>query len=112
LAAVRIRSAVDSTTEIRDTLAMLHLRAKNACVIVPDTPGMRGMLIRAAPYITWGEVSDGTVGKLKRRMIKENVFALHPPRGGFERKGIKVPFKVGGAMGYRGEMDALLERMS
>lgn len=112
LAAVRIRSAVDSTTEIRDTLWMLHLRNKNACVVVSDTPAMRGMLVRANPYITWGEVSEGAIEKLKPRMIVKNVFRLHPPRGGFERKGIKVPFKVGGAMGYRGAMDALLERMA
>ena len=37
---------------------------------------------------------------------------LHPPRGGFERKGIKIPFKVGGALGYRGEkISDLIKRM-
>ncbi|MCW1300904.1 MAG: 50S ribosomal protein L30 [Candidatus Nanoarchaeia archaeon] len=43
--------------------------------------------------------------------IKE-VFRLAPPSGGFERKGIKQPFKVGGALGYRGvKINELLRRM-
>lgn len=28
-------------------------------------------------------------------------FKLNPPRHGFERKGIKTPFSLGGALGYR-----------
>ena len=30
-------------------------------------------------------------------------FRLHPPRKGYGRKGIKHPFTIGGALGYRGE---------
>ncbi len=113
LAAVRIRCAVDSTFETRHALDLLHMSRKNTCAVVKDTPSMRGMLRRVDAYTTWGEVSPSVVDKLKPRLIGENVFGLHPPRGGFERKGIKVPFKVGGARGYRGAaMDALLERMS
>lgn len=40
------------------------------------------------------------------------VFRLSPPRKGFERKGIKQPFTVGGAIGYRGEkINLLLKKM-
>ena len=40
------------------------------------------------------------------------VFRLTPPSKGFERGGIKKPFKVGGALGYRGEkINSLIERM-
>ena len=40
------------------------------------------------------------------------VFRLSPPRKGFERGGIKKAFKLGGALGNRGEkINALLERM-
>ena len=39
-------------------------------------------------------------------------FYLNPPRKGFERKGIKVSFKAGGALGYRGEkINDLIQRM-
>ncbi|AIJ06234.1 50S ribosomal protein L30P [Methanocaldococcus bathoardescens] len=49
--------------------------------------------------------------KLKETPLKP-VFRLHPPRRGFERGGIKKPFSVGGALGYRGEkINELLEKM-
>lgn len=39
-------------------------------------------------------------------------FRLSPPRKGFERKGIKVPFSLGGVLGYRKEkINDLLQRM-
>ncbi|GBF35967.1 MAG TPA: 50S ribosomal protein L30 [Methanothermococcus okinawensis] len=48
---------------------------------------------------------------LKNTPLKP-VFRLHPPRKGYDKKGIKKPFSVGGALGYRGkEINKLLERM-
>ncbi len=39
-------------------------------------------------------------------------FRLSPPRKGFERGGIKKPFSIGGALGYRGKkINDLLRRM-
>lgn len=39
-------------------------------------------------------------------------FTLNPPRHGFERKGIKTPFSMGGALGYRKEkINELILRM-
>tara|TARA_Y100000310_G_C20702941_1_gene831751 strand:+ start:2408 stop:2896 length:489 start_codon:yes stop_codon:yes gene_type:complete len=39
-------------------------------------------------------------------------FKLNPPRGGFERKGIKSQFSQGGVLGYRKDkINELLERM-
>jgi large subunit ribosomal protein L30 len=39
-------------------------------------------------------------------------FKLHPPIGGFERKGTKKPFSVGGVLGYRKEkINELLQKM-
>lgn len=39
-------------------------------------------------------------------------FKLHPPRKGFERKGVKRPFSMGGALGYRKEkINDLIMRM-
>ena len=40
------------------------------------------------------------------------VFRLAPPKKGFERGGIKKPFRTGGALGNRGEkINELIERM-
>lgn len=39
-------------------------------------------------------------------------FKLSPPIGGYERKGIKKPYSVGGALGYRGEaINKLIRKM-
>lgn len=39
-------------------------------------------------------------------------FRLHPPRKGYGRKGIKYPYTVGGALGYRGEtINQLITKM-
>ena len=40
-------------------------------------------------------------------------FRLHPPRKGYERKGIKYHYSVGGALGYRGEtINQLISKMT
>jgi len=42
----------------------------------------------------------------------KNFFKLSPPRKGFERKGIKVPFAQGGVLGYRKDkINDLIKRM-
>lgn len=38
-------------------------------------------------------------------------FRLTPPSGGFERKGIKIPYSLGGALGYRKDMNKFLEKV-
>ena len=49
--------------------------------------------------------------KIKDLGIK-NVFNLHPPVKGFERKGKKAPFSLKGVFGYRGDkINELLDRM-
>ncbi len=117
LAVVLVRGLICSRSDIRDTLVMLRLLRKNACVLVPDTPGVRGMLQKAKDYVTWGRIDQGTIAKLESRAKAggagaKAVFHLHPPRKGFGRKGIKRSFAAGGALGDRGEkMNDLLQRM-
>ncbi len=42
----------------------------------------------------------------------KSFFKLKPPERGFERKGIKVPFSLGGSLGYRKDaINDLLRRM-
>ncbi|MCL4399604.1 uL30 family ribosomal protein [Candidatus Parvarchaeota archaeon] len=56
------------------------------------------------------DIIDGK-SDLKQLKIK-NVFNLHPPIHGFDKKGKKAPFSVRGSFGYRGEkINKLLERM-
>lgn len=50
--------------------------------------------------------------KIKLREFEEKgvkpFFRLHPPIGGFERKGIKMPFAKGGVLGNRKEAISIL----
>lgn len=134
LAVIRVRGINSVRGDIQDTLASLRLYRKNFCVVLSDSPAMRGMLQKAKDYITWGEVDDKTFmllvekrgehyggrtdGYHSRKFMEikgkklKPYFRLHPPIGGFERKGIKKAVSIGGALGYRGEkINKLIQRM-
>ena len=104
---------------------------KNMCTVRSDSSELRGMLVKAKDFITWGEIDEQTMKMLmekrrskgagdkenpdKKGSNKENPkmqFSLNPPRKGYGRKGIKKPFSSGGALGYRGEkINELIKRM-
>ncbi|MBT4651333.1 50S ribosomal protein L30 [Candidatus Woesearchaeota archaeon] len=138
-AAVLVRGRINIPQPLKDTLDMLKLRRKNHCAIVENNPVNLGMLKKVKDYITWGEVSEETTKELfekrgeeyagpeqdpkgkidySRKFTKYNNkkykkrFCLSPPRKGFGRKGIKFPFTLGGALGYRGDkINDLIKRM-
>ncbi len=110
-AAVLIRGFIHQRQDVRDTLFMLKMRKKHAAVLVDEkNPATLGMLEKAKDMIAYGPVSEAVAAKLQATM-KEGVAHLHPPRGGFERKGIKQSYQNGGALGKRDSMDSILEAM-
>ncbi|MBI5398947.1 uL30 family ribosomal protein [Candidatus Woesearchaeota archaeon] len=111
VAVILIRSMINKRTEVRDTLKMLRLHRQNACTVHTKTQSILGMLRKVKDCTTFGEIDDETYKTLceKRGQQDPNnkgalkpYFRLSPPRGGFERKGTKKPYSVGGALGYRG----------
>lgn len=111
LAVILIRGTIRASKEIVDTLHMLKLRGKNQCVIISKTPGNNGMVDKVKDYVTWGEINSEMAEMIKKR-TQNGVSYMHPPRKGFGRKGVKVHFNKGGALGYRGEkINDLLKRM-
>lgn len=110
-AVVRIRGSIKVNKKIVNTLDMLHLKKVHNCIIIKNTPTNLGMIKKCKDYITWGEINTETKKLLAKRK-KKNFFALHPPKGGFERKGIKTPFTLKGALGYRGDnINSLIKKM-
>ncbi len=129
IAVILVRGLIGVKEPIKRTLALLRLTRKNRCVVLNNNPIYLGMIKKAKDYLTWGEISEETFkeliakrgqlyqgptqdsrGKIKYKkfFVYQNkkykpYFSLNPPRRGFGRKGIKIPFKVGGALGYRGE---------
>ncbi len=129
-AIIRIRSTINASKDIRDTLKMLNLHRINSCTIIHPSPSYKGMLQKVKDYVTWGEIDDETLKLLLQRAKVENVeeaikklkegvklkeitspcIRLHPPRKGY--KSIKKPYKLGGAAGYRGkDINELIKRM-
>ncbi|MFY9717345.1 MAG: uL30 family ribosomal protein, partial [Thermoplasmata archaeon] len=129
---VRVRGTIHARHDITETLAFLHLTRPNHATVLPESPSMRGMLIKVQGYITWGEADPTTVGELlaqrgERTPSAPAVDAGAPPpevakqvteRGligtdGWKPrfrlrppkggwKSTKKPFARGGALGYRG----------
>jgi large subunit ribosomal protein L30 len=114
IAVVRIRGGISINTPIKDTFDMLNLKKVNSCILIPGSPEKMGMILKVKDFVTWGEINKETEKALTIRKddSKNNLFRLSPPRKGFERKGIKKPFKIGGALGYRAEkINDLIMRM-
>ena len=114
LAAVLIRGVVGVPKTVRDTLFMLKLRRKHACVVLDKNPNNLGMLKKCKDYLAFGEIENETLKELetKRGQKDKPFFRLHPPRGGFKGKGIKKSFKEGGVLGYhQKKINELIRRM-
>ncbi len=111
IAAIRIRGSHHMPAPIRDALAMLHLDRVNTCVLVKATPSTLGMLRKVKDYVTYGTADEAVAKALaaqKNALSGEHKlflgqYRLNPPRKGFARKGIKVAFANGGALGNRKE---------
>ncbi|RME52821.1 50S ribosomal protein L30 [Candidatus Woesearchaeota archaeon] len=119
VAVVLVRGLIGVDVDIKKALSLLRLRKKFACSVLPLSPSVKGLLQKVKDYVTFGEISPELLAELekKRRKVspskaKMATFTLHPPRGGFEKKGCKAPFSAGGVLGNRkGKMGDLLKRM-
>jgi large subunit ribosomal protein L30 len=122
LAVVLIRNTTEASSDIRDTLKMLGLDRKFTCRVLENNPRNKGMLDKVKDYTASGEIDAETEKLLEQKRGKRGKkgkegktrkdFHLSPPRGGFERKGIKHSFEQGGAIGYRGNrMAGLIRKM-
>ena len=129
LAVVRIRGVTGVKFDIDETLVKLKLHKKNYCIVIPKNMNYVGMVKKVKDYVTWGNVDEETFNLLvqkkgieykgrvndKKEKISYNrfftlkdkklkkFFRLNSPKKGYGRKGIKVAFKNGGALGYRGD---------
>ncbi len=113
IAIILIRGRVGIRHDIKETLTQLHLEKKHSCVVKEDSPSLQGMLRKIRDFTTFGPVNEETLKALEKRKAKNGkVYFLAPPIGGFERKGIKQSYTVGGALGDRGDaINTLLAKM-
>ena len=108
VAIIQVRGFTKVRSDIKDTMKMLGLDKKNSMVIRESTPSMMGMVKKVKDFVTFGTVDKEIADK---HGLKTTI-NLHPPRGGFEKGGIKAPFSKGGVLGNRGSKIAdLIVRM-
>lgn len=127
-AVIRIRGVNRVNQKVERTLQQLHLYRKNYCSVVPETPSYKGMLDKVKDMVTYGPIDEETYKLLVEKKGEDYVgpvndasgkidysckyveigkkkykpfFRLNPPRGGFERKGIKNAYSIGGVLGFR-----------
>ncbi len=137
-AVIRIRGKISLQPKIKKTFDMLGLDRVNSMSVWPENQKSLKMIKVVENHATFGIINDETLkkiiekrgkaieGKLETSKVisglKEgkkpselnlrNQFRLSPPRKGFDRKGIKKPFSLGGALGNRNEkINDLIERM-
>ncbi len=118
IAVILIRGIIKVSGDKKETLKRLGLLKINNMVILSDKKETLGMIKKVKDYVTWGIIDEATLAMLKskRKPIAERgsklIFTLNPPRKGFERRGIKTPFSLGGALGDRKEkINTLIKRM-
>lgn len=138
IAVIRVRGSIKVDKKINRILDILRLYKNNFCTVVPGNEKYMGMIKKVKDYVTWGEISDDVFDELvdkrgeefkgreedKKSKIKYNkyikigekkykkFFRLNMPKKGFGRKGVKVSFSTGGALGYRGDkINDLIKRM-
>lgn len=114
LVIVRIRGAPKMSYNIERTLSQMHLNTRHSCVVLADSPHVRGMIRTVNSFVAWGEADDATVKQLesKRAGDVKHAFRLASPKKGMFRKGIKLGSKAGGMLGYHGkDINELILRM-
>ena len=64
LLAIRIRSDINATEEMKDTFKMLRIGRTNYATLLDDRPSYLGMLKLVKDRVTWGEPSYETILRL------------------------------------------------
>lgn len=61
---IRLRGSMGVHPDIIETLKRLNMPRKHNAVLLQDTPSNKGMLNKVADYVTWGEISEGSLEAL------------------------------------------------
>ena len=136
IAVIRIKGMVGLREDIEETLDRLKLRRKFACVVLREKPELIGMIKKLESFVAYGRIDEKTLEELIKKRGKSpkkfeaekitkefiesraekklsdfglnDIFRLHPPRGGFESK----EHFPRGILGNHGEkINELIRRM-
>jgi len=106
---VRIAGRVKNRAKDNETLRRLKMGRKFACVLVDEKDDVRMGMVRAVGHmVAYGKVDEAFVKSMKDR-LKDGVYNLHPPRGGF-KKSSRLPTPKG-ILGKHEDITKLVGRM-
>jgi large subunit ribosomal protein L30 len=73
-AVVRLRGPVNVRYTIEDTMKMLRLHRVNHCVVVPENPHFKGMILKSKDYVAYGKVDAKALAEIleKRGRLEGN----------------------------------------
>ncbi len=110
IAVILLRGRIGIHRDVIRALDLLRLQRKHVCVVIDEQDNTKGTLQKVKDYVTWGVIDEAThkllIEKRGQKDEEGNIkpfFRLNPPKGGFEKKGIKQPFTLGGSLGDRKE---------
>jgi len=84
VALIRIRGGIGLSHQVKKTFELLRLYKQNYCVILNKTETSMGMVNRVKDYITWGEINNDVLSKLKTKRMETYT----------DREGIKKRKKI------------------
>lgn len=108
---VRIAGQVKNLEKQNETMRRLKLGKKFAARFVDsEDKVLMGMVKAVDKKVAYGEVSAEFVKELdSKRLAKDGIYFLHPPRGGF-KKSTRLPTPKG-VLGKHKDFDKLVGRM-
>ena len=138
--AIRIRGTVNLAPKLKKALEVLNVRRINNASLWKEDPQSLKMIKAVQDYVAYGKLSESVLKELiekkavplkagdkvdSKKTIENlkqgktlaqagirNLFNLSPPKGGFGKAGVKVPSRLGGALGDRKEeINDLVERI-
>jgi len=137
-AIIRFKGFVGTNKKIEETLSRIRLRKKNVCVVLNETPELKGILEKINNFAAYGEIKEETLAKLIKergkvigkskakienpeKAAKEMIagkkpeeigikpfFRLHPARGGIKSK---LHYPKGVLGNHKENINKLIERM-
>ena len=106
---LRIAGQVANRKKDNETLNRLKMRKKFTAILVEEKDGIRMGMVRAVGHmVAYGDVGEDFVKSMKGR-LKDGVYHLHPPRGGFKESS-RLPTPKG-ILGKHEDIVKLVGRM-
>jgi len=108
---IRIAGQVKNKIKDNETLKRLKMNKKFTATLIENRDTVRMGMVKAVRHmVAYGKINDDFINQLNsKRIPKEGIYFLHPPRGGF-KKSSRLPTPKG-ILGEHKDITKLAGRM-